>query len=40
MNLELEENVIGTLILNPELMKSVVIPDNCFLDKTNRFIFR
>ncbi len=40
MNLELEENVIGTLILNPELMKNVVIPDNCFLDKTNRFIFR
>lgn len=40
MNLELEENVIGTLILNPELMKSVVIPDSCFLDKTNRFIFR
>lgn len=40
MNLELEENVIGTLILNPKLMKSVVIPDNCFLDKTNRFIFR
>lgn len=40
MNLELEENVLGTLILNPELMKSVVIPDNCFFDKTNRFIFR
>lgn len=40
MNLELEENVIGTLILNPELMNNVVIPDNCFLDKTNRFIFR
>lgn len=40
MNLELEENVIGTLILNPDLMKNVVIPDNCFLDKTNRFIFR
>lgn len=40
MNLELEENVIGTLILNPELMNNLVIPDNCFLDKTNRFIFR
>ena len=40
MNFELEEYVIGALILKPELVKSVVIPDNCFLDKTNRFMFK
>ena len=40
MNFELEEYVIGALVLKPELVKSVVIPDNCFLDKTNRFMFK
>lgn len=40
MNLELEENVIGSLLLKPDLMKSIVIPDDCFLDDLNRFIFR
>jgi replicative DNA helicase len=40
MNLELEENIIGALLSKPDLMKNTVIPDNCFLDKTNRFIFR
>lgn len=40
MNLELEENVLGTLLLKPELMKSVVISDDCFLDDCNKFIFR
>lgn len=40
MNLELEQNIIGMVLLKPSLMKSLVIPDNCFLDKTNRFIFK
>lgn len=40
MNLELEENIIGALLSKPDLMKNTVIPDNCFLDKKNRFIFR
>lgn len=40
MNLELEQNIIGMVLLKPPLMKSLVIPDNCFLDKTNRFIFK
>lgn len=40
MNFELEENIIGALLANPSLMKNVVISDDCFLDKTNRFIFR
>lgn len=40
MNLELEENVIGSLLLKPDLMKNIVIPDDCFLDDLNRFIFR
>lgn len=40
MNLELEENVIGSLLFKPDLMKSIVIPDDCFLDDLNRFIFR
>ena len=39
MNFDLEENVLGALLLNPDLMKDVVIADNCFLNQTNRFIF-
>lgn len=39
MNFDLEENVLGALLLNPDLMKDVVIADNCFLDQVNRFIF-
>lgn len=40
MNLELEENVLGSLLLKPELMKSVVISSDCFLDEINRFLFK
>lgn len=40
MNFELEEYIIGSLLLEPNLVKSIVIPDNCFLDKSNRFIFK
>ncbi len=39
MNYDLEENLLGALLLNPDLMKDIVITDNCFLDQTNRFIF-
>lgn len=39
MNFDLEENVLGALLLKPSLMKDVVITDNCFLDQVNRFIF-
>lgn len=39
MNFDLEENILGALLLNPDLMKDVVIADNCFLNQTNRFIF-
>lgn len=39
MNFDLEENILGALLFNPDLMKDVVIADNCFLNQTNRFIF-
>lgn len=40
MNTDLESNVIGALLLNPDLMKKTVITEEHFLDETNRFIFR
>lgn len=36
----IEEELIGNLLLKPDLMKQVVIQDNVFLDITNRFVFK
>ena len=40
MNYEIEEELLGNLLLSPDLIKKIVIPDECFLDITNRFIFK
>lgn len=39
MNYEIEEQFIANLLLKPDAMKRVSIPDVCFLDLTNKFIF-
>ncbi len=37
---ELEEQILGNLVLKPEFMKRICIDDDYFLDITNRFIFQ
>lgn len=37
---EIEEDVLGNLLLKPELMKQIVISEDYFLDITNKFIFK
>lgn len=37
---EIEEEILGNLLLKPELMKQIVISEDYFLDITNRFIFK
>lgn len=39
MNFDLEENILGSLLLKPDLMKSTVITKDHFLDELNKFIF-
>ena len=36
---ELEDEILGLLLLKPDLMKQCVITDELFLDRTNKFIF-
>lgn len=37
---DLEEQILGNLLLKPEFMKQLCIDDDYFLDITNRFIFK
>lgn len=40
MDFVIEEEFLGNLILSPNLMKKVVIPEEVFFDIQNRFIFK
>ena len=40
MSYEIEEEIIGNVLLKPDLIKKIIVPDECFLDITNRFIFK
>ena len=40
MSYEIEEEIIGNILLKPDLIKKIIVPDECFLDITNRFIFK
>lgn len=39
MDIQIEEDVLGSLLLKPELFEKVVITDELFLDLQNKFIF-
>ncbi|MCI8460994.1 MAG: AAA family ATPase [Bacilli bacterium] len=39
MDIQIEEDVLGLLLLKPELFKKIVIADELFLDLHNKFIF-
>jgi len=40
MNFELEKEFLGIGLLNPNILRDVVISEECFLDDKNRFIFK
>lgn len=40
MNYDLENTILGQLLLKPDLMKKIVISENHFLDITNKFVFK
>lgn len=39
MNFDLEENILGSILIKPELMREVVITEEYFLNEINAFIF-
>lgn len=40
MNYDIEDNILGALVLKPEFMKITSISEDHFLNPTNRFIFK
>ena len=40
MDFEIENEILGNFALNPSLLDKFVVPDDAFLDPTNRFIYK
>lgn len=40
MDYQIEEDFIGNILYHPDSIKQIVIPDECFLEPINRFIFK
>ncbi len=40
MDFQIEEEFLGALMLNPDLMKKIIIPEECIMDAANNFIFK
>ncbi len=40
MNYRIEEELLGNLLLKPELMAKIVISEECFFEPKNKFIFK